>query len=115
MFVLIQAEKAPYEPTGHFEKDYKEFCAIQKYPPIPLVLDRASGGSDKNLNDKRPKIKLHLDPTSDSVVSVSIADFAIDPPLARILANTIQACTSLVTLKCVQNTGSNSCLLPCPP
>lgn len=95
------AEKAPYEPTGHFEKDYKEFCGMQKYPPIPLVIDRGSGGSDKTLNDKKPKIRMQLDPTSDSVLGVSIADFAIDPQLARILASAIQASTSLVSIKCV--------------
>eukprot|EP00048_Salpingoeca_helianthica_P017696 m.238600 g.238600 ORF g.238600 m.238600 type:complete len:438 (-) comp21869_c0_seq1:123-1436(-) len=95
----MEKEKAPYEPTGHFEKDYKEFCGMQKYPPIPLVIDRGSGGSDKTLNDKKPKIRMQLDPTSDSVLGVSIADFAIDPQLARILASAIQASTSLVSIK----------------
>lgn len=106
----MEKDKAPYEPTGLFEKDYREFCAIQKYPVIPLVVDRgpsASTGLEKTLSDKKPKIRMQLDPNTDATVGIIIADFAIDPPLARILASTIQASSTLTAIRLWNTALSN--------
>ena len=91
IFILI-AGKGPYEATGNFEKDFKEFSVLFKSLPIPIT-------TDKSTLDNKPKIRLQMDPASpEHVLSVAISGFAVDPPLARTLAAVISAST-LTTLK----------------
>jgi hypothetical protein len=92
-YLHFSMTEKPYEPTGNFEKDFKEYTNRLKASVVPLTTDKTF--------DRKAKIRLHMDPLNPEILaSVEITGFALDPPLARVLGSTIMA-NSLSVLKCV--------------
>lgn len=82
----------PYEPTGNFEKDFKEYSIRNKSIQVPVFGSHVP-------SDGKPKMRLLMDsPAAESFNVLHISQFAIDPLMARSLASAL-ASSSLTTLK----------------
>lgn len=81
---VMDGQEKPYEPTGNFEKDFKEYSTRNKSQLVPIVASHIPSA------DSKPKMRVVIDPNSnDNWTALHIAHFAIDEPMARSLSSAL--------------------------